>query len=134
MKSQKLKPKSNPAPKPKKAKPKVAEFTLTVVGLKYRMDKIEMSQLSKLVDDEEGVPCQFQREPDNEVDPKAVKVIVQSKYVNFSNRFIGYVRRPSNATLSELLRQGAEVKLALLTYVDANDGEGELEVAVFQPR
>jgi hypothetical protein len=132
MKSQKLKQKSSPAPK--KAKPRVAEFTLTAVGFRYRMSKIEMSQLSKLVDDEEGVPCQFKLEPDNQVDPKAVKVVLKSKYANFQNRFIGYIRRPSNATLFDLLQKGAEVKMALLTFVDVDAGEGEVEVAVFQPR
>lgn len=117
----------------KKAKPKLATFTLTVVGFKYRLSKIELGQLAKLVEKEDGIPCKFELEPENPVDVYAVKVIASSRYTLFSGIHLGYVRRPVNVTIFKLLRRKAEVKLALLTYVDVDAGEGELEVAVLQP-
>lgn len=120
--------------KPRKAKPKVHEFDLTLVGMKWRLSDQEILQLEELIEDEGGVPCKFEREPTNEVDPKAIKVFtLDPERKVFHNVQVGYVRRPANGPLFDLLRRGASVKMCLLVYVNPKDGSGELQVGITRP-
>lgn len=116
-----------------KAKKKV-KFNLTVVGMQYRLSNRQFQQLDELIEEEGGVPCNLEREPTNEVDAKAVKVITLDPARKvFNNWHVGYVRRPANEPLFDLLRRGAVVKMCMLVYLDAERGEGELEVALIPP-
>lgn len=116
------------------SRPKPEEFDLTLVGLKYRLSDHEIQQMEDFIDEEGGIACKLEREPDNDVDPKAVKVItLDPENRVFHNWHIGYVRRPANSALSDLLRRGGVVKMCLLTFVDARKGEGELQVVLIPP-
>lgn len=113
---------------------KAEKLDLTVVGLKYRLSDRELEQIEDFIDEEGGIAARLEREPENEVDPKAVKVVLlDPKNKVFHNWHIGYIRRPSNSPLSDLLRRGGSVKMCLLTWVDSKSGEGELEVALIPP-
>lgn len=120
--------------KPVKAVKKYTDLNLTLVGMGYRLNKQEIQQLDDYIEEEGGIPCTLQREPSNEVDPLAVKVVIlDPKYKLFNGREIGYVRRPANEPLSKLLRRGATTKLCLLVFIDAKRGEGELEIRLSSP-
>lgn len=115
-------------------KRKPEHFDLTIVGLKYRLSDHEIQQMEDFIDEEGGIACNLEREPENAVDPKAVKVIaLDPENRVFHNWHIGYVRRPANSPLSDLLRKGADIKMCMLTFVDAQTGEGELQVALIPP-
>lgn len=121
--------------KVKKAKRKTVELTLTLVGLRYRMDKQEIEQLKNIVEDEGGISCKFEPEPDNEVDPKAVKVIaLDLERRVFTGRHLGYVQRPASESLFKVLKAGATIKICLLDFVDDKDGTGEIQVALVKPQ
>jgi hypothetical protein len=89
----------------KKALPKKREVDVTVVGCKYRLTTEELSQIAELID-VEPIPCTLEREPENEVDPLAIRVVALDP-VNkrFTGRHIGYVQRPTNEPLTKLFEK-----------------------------
>lgn len=117
--------------KPQKAKPKLKELDLTVVGLSYRLSARDMQQLEDAIEESGAIKCRLELEPENPVDPKAVKVIVlDPERKLFHGWHIGYLRRPANAHIFEELRRGAVVKGALLTWIDPDAGEAELQLGI----
>jgi hypothetical protein len=112
-----------------KQKKVTEELVITLVGLQYRMDMRERKILKHAVDTEGGIECKFVLEPDNEVDPKAVKVLgVDVDQYRYTNQHLGYVQRPVNEKLFDAISGGVRVLSCFLTWVDAETGEGELTV------
>lgn len=118
------------AKKPKKASPN-HDLELSVVGLRYRLDPEELLRLEKIIDKDGSIPCILEREPDNEVDPLAVKVVlIDPQHKLFNRRHIGYLQRPANETISKVLRRGAQVRLCVLSFVDPKQAIGEIELVL----
>jgi hypothetical protein len=118
----------------KKAKPKIVSLTLTARGFYHHMSDKEILQMDQIIEEDGSLPCRLEREPDNEVDPNAVKIIaLDPKNKLFTNVHIAYVGRPANKPLVQLLKRGATIKLCLLVYIDLECGEGDLEVKLIRP-
>lgn len=107
-------------------KDKTVNFTLTLVGMTYRMSKPERLQLNNLLESEGELACTLDPEPENPVDPKAVRVFADGGH-------IGYVARPANEPLFDLLAKGATITFCVLTELDPFAGEGELQVELVRP-
>lgn len=118
----------------KKARPKTHELRVTVRGMNYRLSPEELSQFEDIIEEEEYIACMLEREPRNEVDPLAIKVIcLDPEEKRFTGRHIGYVGRPTNEALTKLLKKGARVTACLLDYISVEDGEGELALEITRP-
>lgn len=113
----------------KKAKPKVYNETLSVVGIQYRITPEGRDLIEDIIDQEGKLTCSLELEPENEVDPDAIKVVgLDSKKKRFTGTHLGYIRRPVNRYLAELLEKGARVESAILNFIEPESGEGEIEV------
>lgn len=109
-------------------KKKFEKFSLTLVGMNYRMGKQERLQLFNMFKAEgEAWVCYLEPEPQNPVDPKAIKVMLSDSV------HIGYVQRPVNEPLFDLLQKGAIVESCLLVEFDPFEGRGDLKVKIRKP-
>ena len=116
-----------------KVKPKKTsdELVLTMVGLQYRMKQEARKVLAHVVDSEDGIECKLVPEPTNPVDPKAVKVVgVDVDQYRYTNVHLGYINRPVNEKLFDAIMGGIRVLSCYLTWVDPEQGEGELTVTL----
>lgn len=96
------------------------DLELSMVGLRYR--GFSNAKLKRIV---QSVPlqCRLEREPKNEFDPNAIKVVSEKPELH-----LGYLRREVSAELAPLLDNGAQATCRLV-FVNAFDNyEGELEV------
>lgn len=107
----------------KSKKSKVFDDTVTVVGFSYRMTKHEITSLAATVStNAKGLQCKIVPEPTNKFDPMAIKVLTKEW------GHIGYIRRPTNESISRLLDRGWEVRLCRLTFVDEEHNDGDLHL------
>jgi hypothetical protein len=109
------------------------DLILDCVGMKYRMSKPELEQVAEVVSYEYGITCTLSPEPENEVDKSAIRVLGADKRNLFTGKHLGYVARPANEPLLELLNRGAEIKTCFLEDVDADRGEGVLAIRIKVP-
>lgn len=116
---------------PTKGKIKIVDLELQCRGMKYRLSDPELLQLEEIVNQEGFLACRFEKEPDNEVDQYAIKVIgLDPEKKRFTNRHLGYIARPTNKVLWQSLSAGATVKECRMIFVDSTSGEAELAVKV----
>jgi hypothetical protein len=104
-------------------------YTFDVVGLRYRLDQAEIDSLAEAA---EGEPLKGKlvREPKNEADPNAVKVMVQRRREK-SWKHIGYLRKEPAAVFAQALDRGtAVVKQVRLTHVNTEHGWGSVKVVL----
>ena len=83
-----------------KAKGKIKEIELTVVGLQHRLTAKKIEQLGELT----PLKCELRREPDNKVDENAIAVWCVEK--PFREVKLGYLRRQVAADLAEPMDDG----------------------------
>lgn len=83
-----------PKQAPHKQAPKARHFEVTVKGVSFRVTPSTMRRISK----ECPLPVRFQREPDNNHDPNAIKVILVNE--PWKDFHIGYVARQTAAMLA----------------------------------
>ncbi len=113
---------------------KIVSLAMTVRGMRYRLDDNLISQISARIEDEGSVLCVLEPEPENEVDPNAIKVIgLDPEHDIFTGLHIAYLGRPGNGSLAKLLRAGGRVKSARLISVDMETGDGELDLQIVKP-
>lgn len=103
----------------------IYNFTIDVVGGSFRLKKLTRRMLADRVG-QSPVRCYFELEPDNKVDPFAVKVML-NEFIPEAN--IGYVKRPENKPLFQLLDKLAIVTKADLFEYDDN-GYGKIELVL----
>lgn len=114
---------------------KIVTETITVVGFRYRLSSDELKDLQRRIENDGALVCQLELEPENQADPKAIKVVaVDPEDRVFSGRHLGYVARPVNESIFDFLRKGGKISACLLEFVDRAEGYGELEVAFSKPR
>ncbi len=98
---------------------------LTVVGMQYRVTMETRKALAARL----PVRVHIEREPDNEHDPNAIKVILEAE--PWEGFHIGYINRASASALAPLLDSGkAKVARASLVRIDRHEGEGKLTVTM----
>jgi hypothetical protein len=100
-------------------------FDCTVVGLQFRWKMTGRETLARSV----PFPVELEREPDNKVDPNAIKVNIAAKFklTALRGRQLGYLRREIAEMLAPHLDSGRTVPLKLwVTEVRPNDGEASM--------
>jgi hypothetical protein len=101
--------------------------TVTVVGLQFRWKADGRETLARNV----PIPVLLEREPANEHDENAVKVIIAQNYSLKALRGIhlGYLRREVAAMIAPKLDEGSIEPVVLrVTAVDPKPGEAALEM------
>ena len=106
------------------AKGKLRTLDLTVVGLSYRVTPAKMEDIAV----DAPLQAELVREPDNNHDPNAVKVVLIEK--PWENFHIGYLSREVAKELAPRLDGGMEIAEAWLLSVDLIESKGELTVKV----
>jgi hypothetical protein len=104
------------------------KLQLEVVGLSYRLTTATVDDLSDAV----PLKCELVREPDNEADTNAIKVVVMEK--PFEKFHIGYIRRASATEIAPRMDKGKFPKHeAWLIAVDEEANKATLLVK-FKPK
>jgi hypothetical protein len=107
------------------------DIYLSVVGTDHRVS-ISTRQMMR---EHLPMPVKLEREPDNPVDPRAIKVVIAdgptAKGVQnpYKGLHIGYLRRAIATVYAPLLDRG-EIKVASATLVDLEPRGSEGEVRV----
>jgi hypothetical protein len=101
------------------------KIELVVVGMQYRVTM----ETRKLFSARLPMRARVEREPDNNNDPNAIKVVLNVEpYTGFH---IGYLRRQIASDLAPLLDSGIiKAKKAVLTEIDRSAGEGTVVVTI----
>lgn len=101
------------------------KLSVSVVGLQHRVTMTTRRMMAARISDGGPMEVKLEREPDNHVDPNAIRVIVTGG--PYSKLHIGYVpRRVAEILAPALDKKQAELGMCLLTGVTPEDGEGEL--------
>ena len=103
---------------------KTVKVMVPVKGLRYRLSDRERSDLRDSANDK-GVVCELELEPENEYDPRAIKVLAIGKH-------IGYVARPVNVPLYRTIKAGLKIKTCKMVEYDKRTDEGRLEVLLYK--
>lgn len=121
-------------------KPKT--ITLTVVGMNFRGWNKESKRFLK---EQCPFPVAIEREPDNEVDPNAIQVIipgnfawasgmgpsVKKRWKLYANVPLGYIRAAIAENYAPLMDDGLlDIGNAVITEVDIAAGEAEMRCEV----
>lgn len=103
--------------------------TLTVVGMAHRVTFSLRTMIQSYIERAGPMLCRVKREPDNQADPNAIKVIAwEGPYKRFH---IGYLRRSVAEVWAPLIdSEKLKVKEAHLTEVDPREGDGEIVLKV----
>ena len=102
---------------------------LSVVGIQHRVTMSTREMIAKRIDLHGPVEVELQREPDNEYDRNAIRVVIDAG--PYKNLHIGYVPRLAAEILAPALDKGsAEFGMAILTSLDARDGDGEIRARI----
>lgn len=100
----------------------------SVVGIEHRVTHLTQQKLAELA----PFPVKLKREPRNQHDRNAVKVIVHGG--EFDGLHIGYVPRGVASTLSPKMRaRKVVVKSAKVTDFTAGFGDADLKIRYFKP-
>lgn len=111
---------------------KTKQIEVSVVGLNYRAT---VSTLKKLAS-EVPVQCALEREPENEHDENAIKVVITEKPWRrpHGGFHIGYVKRETAAAIAPALDAGTfPFNRAWLMSVDPETGRGEMSLEKVKP-
>ncbi len=117
--------KKKPTTKSEKKKRKPTEpvehtVELDVVGLQHRVTPSTRRYLARHVADE-PMFCKLVREPENQHDENAIKVVIQEG--SYKDLHIGYIQRSVAAVLAIMLDEG-EISDVLLSIVDIDVDKG----------
>ena len=102
----------------------VREFNLPLVGASFRVKRLTRRMISDSLE-EEAIGCSLELEPDNEWDDKAVKVILTDYLPDLH---IGYIGRPANKALFDLIVESDLRMNCLITSFDYENGTGNVRI------
>lgn len=103
-----------------------------VVGMDHRVT-LEVRENLERQTEQGRLKCELQREPTNQADPNAVKVVLADRRVK-SKGHIGYLRRQVAAVIAPALDRGSsEVTSCRLVMVNAKYGWGRIELKLKTP-
>src|SRR5580765_652242 len=105
-------------------------LTMEVAGIQYRVSVSTRRMIGNLIATE-IVECELEREPKNEHDANAIKVILKTK--PYDGFHIGYVPRQIASVRAPVLDAGVHVIAAVLDEWDAEEGTGRLSVTLKTP-
>lgn len=101
------------------------KMKLSVVGLRHRLTVSTMHEL----EEELPIAVAFEREPDNDLDANAIKVVIADPLLQRDGMHIGYLRRELAAEFAPMMDSGTfDFIEGAMTDIDAETGIGELEV------
>ena len=104
-------------------------ITIPVAGMQYRVTPSTRHMIQQRVETVEPMPVALVREPDNEHDENAIKVVVAKG--SYKGLHIGYVPRGIAAELAPKMDEGRLTLLeAFMSVVNADDADADV-VATF---
>jgi hypothetical protein len=107
------------------------EIDLSVKGMRYRVSTSTRRMIAAFMKSD-FLECALMREPDNRVDPNAIKVEISKE--PYKGMQIGYIDKEVAATLAPLLDSKAvRVDSIVLTELDAQEATATIHVALKTP-
>jgi hypothetical protein len=115
----------------KKSKVK-RKMNFSVVGIQYRVTK----PTRRMIRDHLPFKVELEREPTNNHDPNALKVVIAKHFDNpYARMHLGYVRKQRAGMLSPALDAGkAQIHEAWVTSLDAEEAVAEMLVTISGPK
>jgi HIRAN domain len=105
------------------------EITLSVVGIQYRVTLPTRQEMNGLT----PFKVRLEREPENQHDENAIKVVIDDKTMKRNGMHIGYLSRQVAATWADALDEGIlEIEEAWLTRMP-DEGPADMWLKFSKP-
>lgn len=103
------------------------ELNISLVGMNHRVTPSTRNMIASYIERNGPVKCSLVREPSNEHDSHAVKVVCDEG--PYRNLHLGYLPRTVAAEFSPAMKKG-EIKVTsvYLAELEPRDGDGELVI------